>query len=160
SCKTGHKGAMHLACLLRTNQTLTHLDLKYCNIENQGVKELTDALRTNKSLTTLFLSHNKIDAEGVEYLIEALEDNKTLLQIRDISASNDNQNLVSVNVAIQMRNNKVIVNLLYSKLGGKRLEKNINIYATNKGPSYFIAFQFSSSIRRPVFAIFILNLFS
>ncbi|CAF3972877.1 unnamed protein product, partial [Rotaria magnacalcarata] len=106
SCKTGHKGAMHLACLLRTNQTLTHLDLKYCDIENQGVKELTDALRTNKSLTTLFLSHNKIDAEGVEYLIEALEDNKTLLQIRDTSASNDNQNLVSVNVAIQMRNNK------------------------------------------------------
>ncbi|CAF5202640.1 unnamed protein product, partial [Rotaria magnacalcarata] len=119
SCKTGHKGAMHLACLLRTNQTLTHLDLKYCDIENQGVKELTDALRTNKSLTTLFLSHNKIDAEGVEYLIEALEDNKTLLQIRDTSASNDNQNLVSVNVAIQMRNNKVIVNLLYSKLGDK-----------------------------------------
>ncbi|KAI8602835.1 hypothetical protein EDD21DRAFT_413601, partial [Dissophora ornata] len=50
---------------LKTNTTLTTLNLRYNSIGNEGALALLEALKTNTTLTTLDLRINSIGKEGV-----------------------------------------------------------------------------------------------
>ena len=54
-------GAIALADLLKINQTLTNLNLRWNNIKNEGAIALSEALETNTTMITLDLSDNSID---------------------------------------------------------------------------------------------------
>ncbi|KAG0375797.1 hypothetical protein BGX24_008647 [Mortierella sp. AD032] len=67
-----------LAEALKTNSTLTTLDLKHNSIGDNGAKTLAEALKTNSTLTTLYLQGNSIGDSGAQALAEALKSNSTL----------------------------------------------------------------------------------
>jgi hypothetical protein len=74
----GSDGAKALAEALKTNSTLTTLDLQRSSIGDDGAKALAEALKTNSTLTTLDLSWNSIGSDGAKALAEALKTNSTL----------------------------------------------------------------------------------
>ncbi|KAF9536772.1 hypothetical protein EC957_009735, partial [Mortierella hygrophila] len=67
-----------LADALKTNSTLTTLDLRGNSIGSDGAKALAEALKTNSILTTLDLGGNSIGSDGAKALAEALKTNSTL----------------------------------------------------------------------------------
>jgi hypothetical protein len=67
-----------LAEVLKTNTTLTKLNLSKNSIGNQGASAFAEALKTNTTLTTLDFSWNYIDIKGAKKLVEAMKINSTL----------------------------------------------------------------------------------
>ncbi|KAF9176569.1 hypothetical protein BGZ50_000303 [Haplosporangium sp. Z 11] len=65
-------GAVVLSEALKTNLTLTILDLGINSIGNNGAVALSEALKTNSTLTTLNLEGNSVGVNGVLALSEAL----------------------------------------------------------------------------------------
>ncbi|KAG0283453.1 hypothetical protein BGZ96_012183, partial [Linnemannia gamsii] len=74
----GDDGAKALSEALRTNSNLTTLNLMSNSIGDDGAKALAEALKTNSTLTTLDLQHNSIGDDGAKALSEALRTNSTL----------------------------------------------------------------------------------
>ncbi|KAG9061040.1 hypothetical protein KI688_007669 [Linnemannia hyalina] len=74
----GRDGAQALSEALKTNSTLTTLDLKNSRIGSDGAQALFEALKTNTTLTTLNLTDNTIVNSGAQALFEALKTNSTL----------------------------------------------------------------------------------
>ena len=50
---------------LKTNNTITSLDLRDNSLTEEDIKLLSEALKTNISITSLNLSYNKINVEGI-----------------------------------------------------------------------------------------------
>ncbi|KAF9577007.1 hypothetical protein BGW38_008081, partial [Lunasporangiospora selenospora] len=63
---------------LKTNSTLTTLDLFSNGIGDDGAKALAEALKINSALTNLYLNHNSIGVNGAKALAESLKVNSTL----------------------------------------------------------------------------------
>jgi Ran GTPase-activating protein (RanGAP) involved in mRNA processing and transport len=63
---------------LKTNTTLTTLDLHGNDITEEGAKALAEMLQTKMTLTTLYLNNNNIKDEGAKALAEALQLHNTL----------------------------------------------------------------------------------
>ena len=77
--RVGDDGAKLLAEGLRTNRTVTTIDLSGCHIGDEGLGHLCEALKVNKALHTLLLGLNPdISHVGAAKLGEALQHNKTL----------------------------------------------------------------------------------
>ncbi|KAG9069808.1 hypothetical protein KI688_009133 [Linnemannia hyalina] len=74
----GFDGAKALAEALKTNSTLATLHLWNNSIGSDGAKALAEALKTNSTLTTLDLGNNSIGSDGAKALAEALKTNSTL----------------------------------------------------------------------------------
>ncbi|KAG9061059.1 hypothetical protein KI688_007688 [Linnemannia hyalina] len=74
----GGKEFERLAEALKTNSTLTTLDLQHNSIGDNGAQALSEALKVNSTLTTLDLQHNSIEDNGAQALSEALKTNSTL----------------------------------------------------------------------------------
>ncbi|KAF9199684.1 hypothetical protein BGZ59_003765, partial [Podila verticillata] len=66
---------------LKTNLTLTTLNLGFNSIYENGAVALSEALKTNSSLTTLNLGVNSIGDDGAQMLSEALKANSTLITL-------------------------------------------------------------------------------
>eukprot|EP00043_Microstomoeca_roanoka_P028686 m.18974 g.18974 ORF g.18974 m.18974 type:complete len:96 (+) comp8596_c0_seq1:207-494(+) len=64
--------------MLRTNRTLTELDLYYNDIDEAGAIALAEALKCNNTLLTLSLSRNNITDAGARAIVDALKVNQTL----------------------------------------------------------------------------------
>ncbi|KAF9944254.1 hypothetical protein BGZ70_004873, partial [Mortierella alpina] len=75
---SGDSGAGVLAEALKTNTTLSSLSLNNNNIGDNGARSLAYALKTNKTLTTLSLEDNFIKFNGALALSESLKTNLTL----------------------------------------------------------------------------------
>ncbi|CAF1259981.1 unnamed protein product [Rotaria sordida] len=71
-------GAQYLADALKTNTTLTTLDIENNCIGDEGAKHFADALRNNTTLITLDIGCNGIADEGVQHLADALKKNTAL----------------------------------------------------------------------------------
>ncbi|CAF4568471.1 unnamed protein product, partial [Rotaria magnacalcarata] len=73
-------GIKILADALKTNSTISDLDLSENNLTSECVKILADALKYNTTLKILDLSRNEnIQDDGIEYLSQVLlDDNRTL----------------------------------------------------------------------------------
>jgi Ran GTPase-activating protein (RanGAP) involved in mRNA processing and transport len=77
----GAAGVQALAAVLKTNTTLTSLDLDSNQLGDTGAQALTEALKTNTTLTSLDLSGNQLGDVGVQALAEALKTNTTLTRL-------------------------------------------------------------------------------
>ena len=69
----GDAAAKAIAAMLRTNRSLTRLDLNGNNIGDAGAKAIAAMLRTNRSLTILNLKFNKIGDAGKKAVIKAVK---------------------------------------------------------------------------------------
>ncbi|KAF9342284.1 hypothetical protein BGX26_007871, partial [Mortierella sp. AD094] len=78
NARIGRKELGILAETLKTNSTLTTLNLGGNSIGPNGAKALSEALKTNSTLTTLNLGGNLIEPNGAKALSEALKTNSTL----------------------------------------------------------------------------------
>ena len=75
----GSKEVFVLAEALKINKTLVKLNLSQNNISNAGAKALAEALKINRTLINLNLEANKISANGADPFVETLEINTTLI---------------------------------------------------------------------------------
>jgi len=93
----GGKEFVILAEALKTNSTLTTLDLYGHSIRNARAKALAEALKTNSALTTLNLQENLIGSDGAKALAEALKTNSALttLDLRCNSIGDDGAKALS-----------------------------------------------------------------
>jgi Ran GTPase-activating protein (RanGAP) involved in mRNA processing and transport len=71
-------GTAAIAGMLKSNTSLTFLDLRSCGIECDGAKELADAISVNTVLETIILDSNRIGNDGLTKLASALSVSKTL----------------------------------------------------------------------------------
>ncbi|KAG0363320.1 hypothetical protein BGX24_004911, partial [Mortierella sp. AD032] len=74
----GENGAVALSKALKTNSTLTTLDLLGNSIGENGAVAVSEALKINPTLTTLNLDANSIKEKGAMALSRALMTNSTL----------------------------------------------------------------------------------
>jgi len=70
-----------LAEALKTNRTMTTLEIEDDNIGDEGAKAFAEALKTNNILMTLNLAGNKIGVEGAKAFAEALKNNNKLMTL-------------------------------------------------------------------------------
>ncbi|KAF8925408.1 hypothetical protein BGZ47_003281, partial [Haplosporangium gracile] len=76
---TGHNGAQVPAEALKTNSTLTTLNLRNNSIGDNGAVALAEALKINSALTTFNLKINPIRDNGAQALTKALKSNSTVI---------------------------------------------------------------------------------
>lgn len=78
------QGILELAkVLIKTNTTLTTLNLTNSQIRNEGAQALAEALKTNTVLTRLDLAYNEIDHGMVQNINGHLEYNQRIAQESD-----------------------------------------------------------------------------
>eukprot|EP00434_Breviolum_minutum_P040250 symbB.v1.2.035759.t2/scaffold4892.1/size33355/2 len=119
----GDEGAKELAEMLKTNRTITVLNLEYCGIRVEGIKalatalkcgglgskELAEMLKINRTIRHLNLEQCGIGVEGIKALATALQSNKTVV---DISlAQNGCGELGSKELAEMLKINRTIRHL-------------------------------------------------
>ncbi|KAF9944132.1 hypothetical protein BGZ72_002772, partial [Mortierella alpina] len=75
---TGERGGQVMAEVLKTNSTLTTLDLRDSQIGGSGGQALGGALTINKTLTNLDLKNNRLGDSAGQALAKALKVNSTL----------------------------------------------------------------------------------
>jgi len=78
----GAEGAAALAEALKTNTTLTSINLEYNDLGAEGAKALVETLKTNTTLTSIELGNNNIGPEGAKALAKVLKTNTTLTIIK------------------------------------------------------------------------------
>ena len=74
----GSNGAQALSKALKTNSTLTTLDLCENSIGDYGAQALSEAFKTNSTLTALHLQGNRIGDNGARALSKPLKTNSTV----------------------------------------------------------------------------------
>ncbi|KAG0368302.1 hypothetical protein BGX24_002878 [Mortierella sp. AD032] len=104
--KLGKRGLKRLVEILKTNSTLTTLELKSNWIGDNGAVALAEALKTNSTLTTLDLSGkgtggNGIGGNGAVALSEALKTNSTLTSLNLYSNSIGDKGAVALSEALK-----------------------------------------------------------
>ncbi|CAF4009615.1 unnamed protein product, partial [Adineta steineri] len=62
---------------IRNDKTITKMDLRRKNIDDNDIKFVSEALHNNETITDLDLSQNKIGNTGAQHLAEALQNNKS-----------------------------------------------------------------------------------
>lgn len=83
----GVSGASALARALRTNCSLTYLNLGDNAIGDSGAAAIANALKSNRNLTHLYLTKNNIGDRGVEALAKALQSERTFTQSNPLQRS-------------------------------------------------------------------------
>ncbi len=67
-----------LSSVLRSNEQLVELDIRYCSINSEGAGILAEALKDNKSLLELYIDGNPIGDDGAIAIAGMLQVNQTL----------------------------------------------------------------------------------
>ena len=73
--------AIQIAEALKTNTTLTNLNLGSNQIGDEGARAIADALQTNTRLISLNLEFNQIGAAGARAIADALQTNTTMTHL-------------------------------------------------------------------------------
>ena len=81
SGKSIGEGASVLSDFLKSNSTITTLNLRCTKIGDEGACALSDSLKSNSTLTTLDLRSNSIGDLGVRSLSDALTSNSSLTHL-------------------------------------------------------------------------------
>ncbi|MES2122378.1 MAG: hypothetical protein V4492_06330 [Chlamydiota bacterium] len=102
-----------LSLMLSRNSSLTHLDLRACNIGDHETGQLALALTTNSTLRSLKLGANSISDSGIEQLLEAITVNTTLT---DLGLNyNKFSDIGMQRIATALRTNSILMNLNLSE---------------------------------------------
>ncbi|CAF0917373.1 unnamed protein product [Rotaria sordida] len=102
----------HLANVLIGNTAITTLNLYDARIGDQGMQYLADALANNRTLTMIDLSNNKIQDQGAHYLANALTENTTLTTLSLYNDQIGDQE--GQHFANTLRNNTILTTLILS----------------------------------------------
>lgn len=79
----GDAGASLMAAAMRSNSSITNLNMEECGVGDAGINELAQALASNRKavLVSLNLARNSIGVSGAKSLAEFLENNHTLTKL-------------------------------------------------------------------------------
>ncbi|KAF9322929.1 hypothetical protein BG006_001946 [Podila minutissima] len=127
----GDSGAQALAAALRTNSTLTSLDLRSIEIGFRGVQALSAALRTNSTLASLDLRANRIGDKKAQVLFEALKTNSTLTTVNLDQNSTGDSGAQAVSEALKMNSTLTTLNLDQNSIGGDGVQALAETLKTN-----------------------------
>ncbi|KAK9875914.1 hypothetical protein WA026_009698 [Henosepilachna vigintioctopunctata] len=114
-----------LSNMLLRNDTITHLDLKQCELGTKGAQALNEGIRSTVNLKELDLSFNSIGDKGIQALRTALRTNES---IKKINLGHNNLSSAAANTLQQFfTHNEVIedVNLEWNILCGDETIKKI-----------------------------------
>ncbi|CAE7713668.1 NLRC3, partial [Symbiodinium microadriaticum] len=75
-----------LADALKSNSTVTHVDLRYNEIGDEGDKALADAVESNRTVT-VNLTGSQLGGKGAKALAAALKSNCTVTHV-DLQGNN------------------------------------------------------------------------
>ncbi|KAF9176831.1 hypothetical protein BGZ50_009617 [Haplosporangium sp. Z 11] len=106
-----------LAEALKTNSTLTTLDLSSNSIGDNGAQALSEAIKTNSTLITLKLWNNKIGDNGAQALSEALKANSTLATLDLISNSIGEDGAQTLSEALKTNSTLATLDLTSNSIG-------------------------------------------
>lgn len=81
NCEIGNQGCTFLANCLSKNTTLTKLDLTSNKFNEKGLKEISQSIMFNKMLKELKLDFNSIEDEGCFHLKDLLSKNQVLTSL-------------------------------------------------------------------------------
>ncbi|KAK5809251.1 hypothetical protein F5H01DRAFT_394807 [Linnemannia elongata] len=113
----GFDGAKALAEALKTNKALTTLNLRLNSIGSYGAMALAEALKTNKTLTTLNLVGNSIGSDGAKALAEALKTSKNLTTLNLESNSIGDDGAKALATAFKINSTLTTLNLERNSVG-------------------------------------------
>ncbi|KAI8599884.1 hypothetical protein EDD21DRAFT_432081 [Dissophora ornata] len=116
---------------LKTNTTLTTLDLRGNSIGNEGALALSEALKTNTTLTTLNLWMNSIGKEGALALSETLKTNTTLTTLDLEGNSIGNQGALALSKALKTNTTLTTLNLAGNSIGKEGALELLEALKTN-----------------------------
>lgn len=74
-------GISEIAAALRSNNTLTELNVSNCRITQQGASSLASALKQNRTIERLDVSKNSLYDEGVTAIAVAFQHTKSLVSL-------------------------------------------------------------------------------
>lgn len=114
SSSTNEAYQSSVAAMLRSNVTLTKLNLCECNLSSENVEELAGALEENNTLLELDISRTECSVTTITKLAEALNLNKTLkkLVLRECGISDKELKILSK--ALKHNISLRSLNLLYN----------------------------------------------
>ena len=117
-----NQGAFHIAEKLKTNTSLTELQMYTCGLAAKGVRYVAGALEVNNSLKMLNLGGNGFYDDGVKYLASALSKNHHLKSLELSSCGMTDQGLK--HIADSLQHNRSLEELkLYNFLNQKHLNE-------------------------------------
>ncbi|KAM4692731.1 leucine-rich repeat-containing protein 34 [Discoglossus pictus] len=110
-------GVERLCEALKENSTLKYLDLSCNKITRDGVKCLAELLKTNTSLEILDLKSNRMEDDGAIYLAQAIYlDNKNLKALSLVSNNITGKGLKALAIAMKSNNYLVCIYIWGNKL--------------------------------------------
>ncbi|KAG9061903.1 hypothetical protein KI688_007054 [Linnemannia hyalina] len=127
----GSNGAKALAEALKTNSFLTTLDLESNSIGENGAQALAEALKTNKTLTTLNLWNNSIGENGARALSEALKTNSTLTTLDLWNDSIGDNGAKALAEALKTNSTLTTLNLGSNSIGDNGAQALVEALKTN-----------------------------
>jgi len=129
----GDEGAIALAEALKSNRTITNVNLGWNSIGIKGAIALAEALKVNKTIKEINLWHNSIGDEGALALAEALKANNTIEKINLGANSIGDEGATAIARALEA--NKTIKEIILSvnairNIGARALAKALEVNET------------------------------
>mmetsp|Transcript_13926 Transcript_13926/g.35924 ORF Transcript_13926/g.35924 Transcript_13926/m.35924 type:complete len:1262 (+) Transcript_13926:78-3863(+) len=88
------EGMKYIAEMLKQNDDIREIDLRFCSMHKEGAKYLSEALKVNTSVEHALLLANQMGAEGAAAIIDMLPHNKSLklIGMQDNLLNDDSKN--------------------------------------------------------------------
>ncbi|KAF8946564.1 hypothetical protein BGZ47_000162 [Haplosporangium gracile] len=115
--KVGPHEVQAMAEALRTNSTLITLHLGSNVIGDSGAQSLSAVLKMNSTLITLNLDHNSIGDEGAQALSEVLKTNSTLITLHLGSNMIGDSGAQSLSAVLKTNSTLITLNLDHNSIG-------------------------------------------
>lgn len=97
--------------MLKSNSTLTELNIAGCEIWTDGARSVADALKQNTTLLRLNVGGNEIGDDGVIAIVDAIKENySSSLSVLDLS-DNNIEIIGAISIATMLTTNKTLVAL-------------------------------------------------
>ncbi|XP_068732967.1 protein NLRC3-like [Montipora capricornis] len=131
--KIGDSGTAILAHVMKTNPTVTALDLCFNKIGDSGAAELAKAVEINSTLTDLWLAANTISDSGVAALAKAVESNSTLTNLSLACNEIGDSGAAALAKAVEINSTLTELHLSYNVIGdtgAAALAKAVQINST------------------------------
>ncbi|KAF9902118.1 hypothetical protein EC991_005258 [Linnemannia zychae] len=128
----GAKDLRLLSESLKTDSTLTTLNLQDNSIGDNGAQALAEALKINSTLTTLSLQDNSIGDNGAQALAEALKTNLTLTALNFQDNSIGDNGAQALAEALKTNSTLTILNLNRNSIGDNGAQALAEAFKTNK----------------------------
>ncbi|CAE7643758.1 NLRC3 [Symbiodinium necroappetens] len=103
---------------LKSNSTLASINLGFCNI-GEGAQAICEALKTNSTLTSINLERNHIGNEGGKAIGKALKTNSTLTSINLESNFIGGEGGKAIAEALRSNSTLTRIELAYNRIGNK-----------------------------------------